>query len=245
MGKPALDAIFEWRELARRDPLYAIAAWPGKQGGAWTPEEFYGVGRSDWGDFRRHWRQYAEQAFGGTCVEIGCGAGRVTAALAEDFERVVAIDVSSDMIDLARPHVPANVEFHVVDEPEIPLPDGAANAVFSSHVFQHLDTFADVERYLHEAFRVLRGGGTMMIHLALSSAQLSRSLRLRHELALWRSRRALRRGRVDYLVRVRTYTPERVRAALEGIGFSDVELRWFPVTSNQDPHPFWLARVPG
>lgn len=243
MAKRRLDATFEWRELARRDPLYAIAAWPGKQGGGWTSEDFYRVGRSDWEDFRRHWRQYDEQALGGTCVEIGCGAGRVTAALAEDFERVVAIDVSSEMIDLARPHTPSNVEFRVVDEAEIPLPDGSADAVFSAHVLQHLDNFAHVERYVRESFRALRDGGTAMLHFALSSRQLSRSLRARHEIALWRSRRALRRGHVDYLVRVRTYTPEQIRELLSAAGFVDVELRWFPVTSNADPHPFWLARA--
>ena len=244
MARKPLDATFEWRELAQRDPLYAIAAWPGKQGGAWTPEEFYGVGRSDWEDCRVHWRHY-DPALGGTCVEIGSGAGRVTAALSDDFERVVGIDVSSDMVDLARPHVGANVEFFVVDDIHIPLADGEADAAFSTHVLQHLDTFAEVEKYLRETFRVLRPGGTMMIHIALSSTQLSRSMRLRHELALWRSRRALRRGRVDYHVRVRTYTPEQIRRLLDTIGFTDVELRWFELSSNNDPHPFWLARKPG
>src|SRR5690348_17421746 len=31
---------------------------------------------------------------GGTCVEVGCGFGRMTAPLAERFDRVVALDVS-------------------------------------------------------------------------------------------------------------------------------------------------------
>src|SRR5438067_572320 len=95
----------EWRHLARVDPLYVIATRPGKEG-AWEREEFYATGRSDWSDFHRHWSHYWPE-LGGTCLEIGCGAGRVTHALAPDFERVVAIDVSADMLALARDAVPS------------------------------------------------------------------------------------------------------------------------------------------
>ena len=50
-------------------------------------------------------------------VEIGCGVGRLTRALAEDAARVVAIDVSEQMIELARKHNPEieNVEWIVGD----------------------------------------------------------------------------------------------------------------------------------
>src|SRR5438105_279050 len=98
----------EWRRLAQIDPLYVIHTLPGKQG-RWAREDFYASGRSDWADFRRHWLHF-EPRLGGTCLEIGCGAGRVTHALADDFERVVALDVSADMLGLARDVVPANVE---------------------------------------------------------------------------------------------------------------------------------------
>ena len=52
---------------------------------------------------------------GGTCVEVGCGPGRMTAALAERFDRVVAVDVSPAMVERARTLVPdPNVDFRVV-----------------------------------------------------------------------------------------------------------------------------------
>ena len=48
---------------------------------------------------------------GGTCVEVGCGPGRMTGALAERFDRVVALDVSPAMLEQARANVTApNVE---------------------------------------------------------------------------------------------------------------------------------------
>src|SRR4029077_9437302 len=44
---------------------------------------------------------------GGTCVEVGCGPGRMTGALAERFDRVVAVDVSPAMLERARAAVTA------------------------------------------------------------------------------------------------------------------------------------------
>ncbi|MGH3131088.1 MAG: class I SAM-dependent methyltransferase, partial [Gaiellaceae bacterium] len=52
---------------------------------------------------------------GGVCVEVGCGPGRMTAALAARFDRVLAVDVSPAMIERARAAVDArNVDFRTV-----------------------------------------------------------------------------------------------------------------------------------
>ena len=234
----------EWRALAREeDVLQNILTWPGKEG-AWTEEEFYATGQSDWEDYRRHWVHHWPD-LGGTCVEIGSGAGRVTRALAADFERVVGLDVSADMVDRARRATPDNVELHVVDGPAIPLEDGAADAVFSVHVLQHLDHFDDVRAYLAEARRVLRPGGSMMVHITMASSPPSGRRRLRAELDLWRSRRGLRRGRAHTAVRMRVYRPEQVAAELARLGFEDVEMRMFSARSILYPHHFWLARRQG
>lgn len=51
-----------------------------------------------------------------TCLELGCGVGRVTAWLARRCARVIATDISSSHLALARAHLDAqqanNVEFH-------------------------------------------------------------------------------------------------------------------------------------
>jgi SAM-dependent methyltransferase len=233
----------EWRALAREeDVLYNVVAWKEMRGGRWTEADFYATGELDWEDFRRHWSHYWP-ALGGTCVEIGCGAGRITAALASDFERVVALDVSPDMVELARKKSPEHVEFHVVDEPVIPLADGEADAVFSVHVLQHLDRFEAVRNYLAEARRVLRPGGSLMVHITLQSEKPSLWYRARVEVGLWRSRRGLRRGKQHTLVRMRLYRLEHIQALLGELGFEEVELRMFPVRWNGYPHHFWLART--
>jgi ubiquinone/menaquinone biosynthesis C-methylase UbiE len=239
----SLATTDEWQALARLDPFYVVAWWPGKQG-KWTPEEFYALGRSDWADAERQWRHYSS-LLGGTCVEIGCGAGRTTAALATSFERVIGFDVSPDMLALARKASPQNVELVQVDGTEIPLPSDEADAVFTAHVLQHLDNLTAVANYVREMYRVLKPGGTLMLHVALRSEKDSKLRDARNFVRLSLSRRALARGRHMFFVRVRFYRPEEIRALLQEVGFTDIELREFPMRSNNEPHPFWFSRKAG
>jgi SAM-dependent methyltransferase len=123
----------EWQAWGRLDPLYGVAAIPGRaDANPWTDEAFYEMGAIDWNLFRPKWEQYGVRR--GSCVEIGCGAGRLTAHLARYFHSVHGLDVSAGMIEYARTHVPANVFLHLTNGLEIPLPADSADAVFSTHV---------------------------------------------------------------------------------------------------------------
>jgi SAM-dependent methyltransferase len=237
------NATDEWRAIARGpDVLYHICTWPEKRG-LWTEEDFYEAGRSDWDDFVCQWRHY-DEALGGTCVEIGCGAGRVTSALAPFFEHVVALDVSPDMIERAQRHCPPNVEFRRVDGPQIPLAEHSVDAVFSVHVLQHLESTDVMAAYLAEALRVLRPGRTLMVHIMLIDGKPSLRRRLAYEWRLRRSRMALGRGEEHTSVRMTLLTTQAALDLLTRTGFVDVELRMFPVRSNGYHHAFWLARRP-
>jgi SAM-dependent methyltransferase len=235
-----LQTTEEWRALARIDPFYAVATWPDRLG-SWTPEEFYAVGTSDWEDFERHWR-HAWPELGGTCLEIGCGAGRITQALARSFERVIALDVSEEMLALARAAVPDNVEFQLVDATSVPLQDNSVDAVFTCHVLQHLESLVYVESYLAEAHRVLRPGGALMIQLGMLAQGMRWHGRARAELKL-RVNRRLRRVRPSLDFRVRLYRWDEVTALLERLGFTSIEVRVFDVRSNGQRQAFWLARA--
>jgi ubiquinone/menaquinone biosynthesis C-methylase UbiE len=235
----------EWRQIARGPrPLYHVLTWHDIED--WTPQDFYDVGQSDWEDFRSQWSHYAGE-LGSSCLEIGCGAGRITRMLAGEFERVEAVDVSTDMIAKAREAAPGNATFHQVDGADVPIEDSSVNAVFSVHVFQHLESIEMVADYLSEARRVLTPGGTTMIHIALASERprvFGRRGKLRRELRLWLSRRALRQGREHFAVRYLEHTFEDVWRLFAERGFERIELRAFPVRSNGYHHAFWLATSP-
>src|SRR5262245_27654952 len=103
----------EWKAWGKQDPLYAVATWADREkSGAnpWKDEEFYEVGRRDWADFHHRWSPYGVRD--GHCLEIGCGAGRITKQLADQFKEVTALDVSADQIAYAAARVPNdNVRF--------------------------------------------------------------------------------------------------------------------------------------
>lgn len=99
---------------------------------------------------------------GQTVVEIGCGVGRLTRALAGSGRRVLAIDVSERMIDLAREHNAHldDVEWIVGDgESLAPVADASADVCFSHVVFQHVPDPSITLGYVREMGRVLRPGG--------------------------------------------------------------------------------------
>jgi SAM-dependent methyltransferase len=103
----------------------------------------------------------------GVCVEVGCGFGRMTGALAERFDRVIAVDVSPRMLELARGAVSAaNVEFVLVSGSFLePVGDGVAGVLVCYLVLQHLPRRKVVASFLREFARVLAPEGEAFVQL--------------------------------------------------------------------------------
>ena len=122
---------------------------------------------------------------GGVCVEVGCGPARMTGALAERFDRVVAVDVSPAMLARARRAVRApNVEFRLVAGERLDaVAGGEAQVLVCYLVLQHLPSRDAVVRYLADFARVLAPGGEAFVQLPV----LARGWRPR----LWRLVRSL------------------------------------------------------
>ena len=124
---------------------------------------------------------------GGVCVEVGCGPGRMTQALAERFDRVVAVDVSPAMVERARASVRAeNVEIFAVPGDRLAgVGDASADVVVCYLVLQHLPSRRVVLAYLHEFARVLAPGGEAFVQLpVLSRALVPRAWRAVGRLAV-------------------------------------------------------------
>lgn len=241
----------EWREWGRRDPLYGVAAWPGRQRGGpnpWTADDFYATGAADWEIYRSHWMHYGLDR--SCCLEIGCGAGRLTVAMSNDFDTIHGVDISADILELARQHVPAkSVTFHQTDGLTIPLPDGIATAVLSTFVFQHLDDPQSAARYLREIHRVMAANATMMIQLPVFTSPMAPSLiRAAYAVQRWFGqrradirRRLMARGGAP-IMRGLKYEISWLHRTLTRLGFTDIQLRIFPATDNAAGHSVVLAR---
>lgn len=237
----------EWKYWGRTDPLWAVATWRGKQADGpsrWDPGEFLQLGQSDFADVFRHWTHYG--LVSGRCVEIGCGAGRMTSQLAGVFASVLALDVSPDQIEQARKLLGTaadKVEFRVVSEPKIPAPDASQDAMFSCHVFQHFSDARGIRAYLEDTRRVLRSGGTVCFHLPVPGAHRSSQsfawLWLRNL-----AKKGLRLLGARRLMEYHRYPVLTVLRMLQDLGYQEAELRLFAMHSNGDFHSFFFARKP-
>jgi ubiquinone/menaquinone biosynthesis C-methylase UbiE len=95
-------------------------------------------------------------------LEIGCGAGRVTRALAELFGEVHAVDISSEMVAQARSALAEYPNAHVYQNNGRDLsvvPDVQMDFAFSTIVFQHIPSREVIESYVREVNRLLQPGG--------------------------------------------------------------------------------------
>jgi ubiquinone/menaquinone biosynthesis C-methylase UbiE len=95
-----------------------------------------------------------------TVLEIGCGTGTTALTLAPSVSRVVATDVSGEMIAIAREKATAqacrNAEFSVAAVEHAPGPDGAYDAVLGLNL---LHLIADRPAALAHLHRLLKPGG--------------------------------------------------------------------------------------
>jgi ubiquinone/menaquinone biosynthesis C-methylase UbiE len=248
-GNAELKSNAEWKQWGKDDPLWAVSSWSNKQKddqSPWTDEEFYALGESDFKDLFHHWQHYGVNLE--TCLEIGCGAGRLTRQLAEAFNLVYAVDVSEDMIAYARKAVGANVQFSVIDGMNLPQPSGSVKAVFSAFVLQHLDEVEIGFSYFREFHRVLEAGGTLMIQLPLYHFPYRSTTMQTLTQAMHTFTRRLGNIRADRkrragvkVMRMTSYPVQPLYDFLTAIGFKDIQFRSFPVRSNGDLHSFVFA----
>lgn len=152
-----------WDHRAEADARFYIKA----DRTDWTDDEFLASGEADVARFVDPVLDLAPAR--GVALDIGCGLGRLSRALASRFESVEAVDISREMIARAEafsPPSPANLVFSVCEgDGSLPNRTASIDFAFSYLVFQHLPRVSLVARYLGELARVLRPGGVARVQL--------------------------------------------------------------------------------
>jgi SAM-dependent methyltransferase len=157
----------DWTRLGAADPLWAVLVEDGKRGGRWDVDEFLALGRTDVDRARGVLGDLGLDTAWNRVLDFGCGAGRLSQALAEHADQVVGVDVSPPMLDTARAldRTDGRCVFVLSEDPDLrAFPDGSFDLVVTERVLQHLPRPV-LERYLAEFVRVLRPGGVAWLHV--------------------------------------------------------------------------------
>lgn len=150
----------EWDERAKENARYYVNTATKE----WTDEEFFASGErtvadeilTDLGNICQGKPQHEMRV-----LEIGCGAGRVTRALANMFGEVHGVDVSGEMIRQAKLALKEHSNAFVYQNNGKDLsvvPALEFDFAFSSIVFQHIPSRDIIENYVREVQRLLRPG---------------------------------------------------------------------------------------
>ena len=150
-------------------------------------------------------------------VDLGCGWGTISFALARYADFVVGIDFASESLRVCAsrrdPRENSNLVFLQADARQTALRTGTSDLVVAADLIEHLYP-DDTEAVYREAWRLLRPGGRFIVWTPSPT----------HIIELLRRSRILRHDptHVDYK------TLSRVRSDLAKIGFQIVQARHAP-----------------
>jgi SAM-dependent methyltransferase len=150
----------DWNARAAEDANYYVAFGRRQQ----TEDEFFATGErvaeSVLWETRRLDAIVSPRAR--RALEIGCGPGRLMKPLSAHFGEIHGVDVSDEMIRLARERLRGIPHAHVHANQGSELAqfaDESFELVYSYAVFQHIPSREVVTDYLRETHRVLKPGG--------------------------------------------------------------------------------------
>lgn len=110
-------------------------------------------------------------------ADLGCGNGELAALLLQKSEKVIGVDRSTGMIEIARQNLSGvsaeKAEFRLGELSHLPLRDDEADCAVISMVLHYLD---DPGRGIEEAARILRKRGRLIIgDLSIHTSEAMRS----------------------------------------------------------------------
>lgn len=160
------DLAASWDELAAADAMWAVLSDPARRGGGWTRDEFLASGVATVETVLEQVAALGVPSQRRAALDFGCGAGRLVWGLAAHFDRVVGVDVSTEMARTAREMVAerTNIAVQVNDDPDLRgFDDGSFDLVLTLLVLQHIPDRELALRFVSELVRVTARGGVAIL----------------------------------------------------------------------------------
>ncbi|NOK61608.1 MAG: hypothetical protein GFH27_549313n16 [Chloroflexi bacterium AL-W] len=156
-----------WEQFGRIDPLWSIVTAPDKIGGKWDTREFFDSGKAQIQSLMEDVQSLDTPIRFGTCLDFGCGVGRLTQGLCLYFAQCSGVDVSPSMIKLANKYnrYPDTCWYYVNEKPDLSLfADNSFDFVYSILVLQHMRPDYS-KAYIREFLRVVKPGGMIVFQI--------------------------------------------------------------------------------
>lgn len=152
----------DWNDRAREDANYYVAFGRRDQ----DEDEFFETAKEivasvEW-ELRHMGPVRNPRAL--RALEIGCGPGRLMKPLSRTFGEIHGVDVSDEMVRLARERLRGipHAHVHATDGSSLAqFADESFDMVYSYAVFQHIPSREVVLAYMREVHRVLKAGGVV------------------------------------------------------------------------------------
>ena len=156
-----------WDRHARRDPLWAILSDPSRANRGWDLQSFMESGEREISLLLNEIARLGLRLNHRDALDFGCGVGRLSQALARRFDRVVGVDISPAMIELARSldRYPGRVDYRVNTPSLIEALRGCTfDFIYSNIVLQHVPPDA-ARGYLRDFLTLVRPDGLLVFQL--------------------------------------------------------------------------------
>lgn len=82
--------------------MWAVVSEPTRRFGGWDEREFFATGETEVAEILARGHELGVPRSTHDALEFGCGLGRITRALAARYDRVVGVDISTEMLERAR-----------------------------------------------------------------------------------------------------------------------------------------------
>jgi ubiquinone/menaquinone biosynthesis C-methylase UbiE len=153
----------DWNARAREDAGY----YAGYGGRDQTDAEFFATATGVINGLETELRRVPPSQRGGwRALEIGCGPGRLMRPMSRHFSEIHGVDVSDEMVALAKQRLSdvPQAHAHLTDGATLrEFPDEWFDFVYSYAVFQHIPSQEIIYGYLREILRVTKPGGLVRL----------------------------------------------------------------------------------
>lgn len=178
------DLQKNWQTFGKVDPFWAILSHDSGKSGKWEVDKFFETGREEIADVLKYVESLPVSLKRGLALDFGCGAGRLTQALAPYFQSVTGIDIAPSMIEMANNYnqFGSNCRYVVNDTDRLALfPTDSVDFIYSNIVLQHMQPRYS-QNYIKEFCRILVPQGVLIFQIPSEPTPI---LRRRQRIKRW------------------------------------------------------------